>query len=71
MAQGNFKITKKKTKRTSKKNQSRSRPLIIKPKKKDAQEILKLVKSQKKKLINSTEKLVAAKVKHLELPDLK
>lgn len=67
MAQGNFKLKSKAPARVTKRqsNPKRCSPRIIKPKKTSLTS--KITKSQRAKINNNTEQLVAARVGHLEL----
>lgn len=69
MAQGVTKLRAKKEVRVTKKRQNpkAAAPKIIKPKKSTAKQAQKLSKVQQGQLASSTEKLIAARVGHLEL----
>lgn len=70
MAQGNFKLKARKSgSRVTKKqkNPKKAAPLIIKPKKTAAKETQKIARTQQKQLVQSTERLIASRVGHLEL----
>ncbi|KAG7194213.1 uncharacterized protein KQ657_004925 [Scheffersomyces spartinae] len=69
MAQGKLKLKAKAPARVTKKQQNPKNyaPKIVKPKKQKIIESEKLAKVHKAQLANSTEKLIASRVGHLEL----
>ncbi|CUM54631.1 unnamed protein product [Debaryomyces fabryi] len=69
MAQGNLKLKAKGPKKVVKKllTPKKATPKIIKPKKAPAKQATKLTKVQQGHLMNSTERLIAGRVGHLEL----
>ena len=69
MAQGNLKLKAKGPKKVIKKllTPKKATPKIIKPKKSQAKQTTKLTNVQQGHLMNSTEKLIAGRVGHLEL----
>ncbi|GMM29728.1 hypothetical protein DAMA08_024730 [Martiniozyma asiatica (nom. inval.)] len=71
MAQGNLKLSKKKTARVTKKqkNPKAAAPKIYKTKNITLKEkqVLKLTKSHQSKLTETTEKLISSRVGHLEI----